>query len=98
MLAVLLHHLKKIKREFERWPQFEKAYLWAFEKMLEGRSFDKWKNKYDVMEWYIYGVQKKYEELDGQFSFFEHDYFGQFVREDIDDIDIDVDGSRELLY
>ena len=45
---------RKIKREFERWPNFEKAYLWAFEKMLEGRKFDKWKNKYDVMEWYVY--------------------------------------------
>lgn len=53
-------------REFRRWPNFEKAYLWAFEKMLEGRQFDKWKTKYDVMEWYIYGVQEKYKNIDHQ--------------------------------
>lgn len=48
----------KILAEFKRWPQFEKAYLWAFEKMLEGRSFDKWKTKFDVMDWYIYGAEE----------------------------------------
>lgn len=60
---------RKIKREFECWPNFEKAYLWAFDRMLEGRHFDKWKNKYDVMEWYIYGVEQKYKELEDQLSF-----------------------------
>ena len=29
----------KILAEFKRWPNFERAYLWAFEKMLEGRDF-----------------------------------------------------------
>lgn len=71
---------EKIVAEFKRWPQFEKAYLWAFERMLEGRSFDKWKTKYDVMDWYIYGAEKDYASLaDGsQISLFSEDYFDQF--------------------
>jgi len=32
--------------------------------MLEGRQFDKWKTKYDVMDWYMYGVQEQYKKLD----------------------------------
>ena len=54
---------KNIIRELRRWPNFEKAYLWAFERMLEGRQFDKWKAKYDVMDWYVYGVQEQYRKL-----------------------------------
>lgn len=79
---------RKIKREFERWPLFEKAYLWAFERMLEGRTFDKWKTKYDVMEWYIYGVQSRYEKIEAetergweQISFRAHEnelYYGDY--------------------
>jgi 3''-phosphoadenosine 5''-phosphosulfate sulfotransferase (PAPS reductase)/FAD synthetase and related enzymes len=71
---------EKIVAEFKRWPQFEKAYLWAFERMLEGRSFDKWKTKYDVMDWYIYGAEKDCAALaDGrQISLFSEDYFDQF--------------------
>lgn len=76
---------RKIKKEFERWPNFEKAYLWAFEKMLEGREFDKWKNKYDVMDWYIYGVRDKYKEIEieGQQSFRQDEetnllYYGDY--------------------
>ena len=53
-------------REFARWPQFEKAYMWAFDKMLQGRSFDKWKTASDVMDWYVYGVKKRYEQIEGQ--------------------------------
>lgn len=70
---------KNIKREFEIWPNFERAYLWAFERMLEGRNFDKWKTKYDVMEWYIYGVQKAYEQIEGQVSLFDGDYYDRFA-------------------
>lgn len=57
---------RKIKREFKRWPQFEQAYLWAFERMLEGRQFDRWKTKYDVMDWYIYGVQEAYQKQEAE--------------------------------
>lgn len=75
----------KIMSEFRRWPQFEKAYLWAFEKMLEGRHFDKWKTKWDVMDWYIWGAKNDCKEAADrcQFSFFEQDYFGQLNDEDL---------------
>lgn len=65
-------------REFTRWPNFEKAYLWAFERMLEGRHFDRWKTKYDVLEWYIFGIQKQCEQLEGQITFYDAEYYEQF--------------------
>ena len=73
---------KNIHREFQRWPLFEKAYLWAFDRMLQGRSFDKWKNEYDVMDWYIYGVRERYKQLEGQVSMFDADFFEHHRRED----------------
>lgn len=88
----------KIVAEFKRWPQFERAYLWAFERMLEGRSFDKWKTKYDVMEWYIYGAEAACKELvdKQQFSLFEEDYFGQFDAGE-NAYPFTAEDSRELL-
>ncbi len=67
----------KIEAEFLRFPNFEKAYLWAFEKMLEGRHFDRWKTKYDVMDWYIYGASEDCDKaaISGQFDLFDEDYF-----------------------
>ena len=54
--------------------------------MLEGRQFDKWKTAADVMEWYIYGAETRYKQLDakgieGQIDFsnngmYEDDSFG----------------------
>lgn len=76
---------KNIRREFARWPNFEKAYLWAFERMLEGRTFDKWKNKFDVMEWYCGGVHQRYKQLEGQICMFDGDFFDHHRREDYDD-------------
>lgn len=71
---------EKIIAEFKRWPQFEKAYLWAFERMLEGRRFDRWKTKYDVMDWYIFGAANECEDAAkaGQFDIFDEDYFDRF--------------------
>lgn len=71
---------ENMEREFRRWPQFEKAYLWAFDKMLEGRHFDCWKNKYEVLEWYIHGAQKRYKQLEGQMCLYEGDYYECFER------------------
>ena len=73
---------KNMRREFARWPNFEKAYLWAFEKMLEGRSYDKWKTKYDVMEWYCGGVHERYKQIEGQISMFDGDFFEHHRRSD----------------
>lgn len=88
----------KIVAEFKRWPQFEKAYLWAFEKMLEGRSFDKWKTKYDVMDWYIYGAEASCKAVADkyQFDLFDDDYFGQLGLPNEAD-SIGVEGSRQVI-
>lgn len=70
----------KIEAEFRRFPKFEKAYLWAFERMLDGRHFDRWKTKYDVMDWYIFGAAAECEDAakNGQFDIFDEDYFDRF--------------------
>lgn len=96
---------RKIKREFERWINFERAYLWAFERMLEGRNFDRWKTKYDVMEWYIYGVREKYKalEVEGQQSFHadlsENTlYYGDYYEhKPHEGGDMTVDAARNIL-
>lgn len=89
---------KKILAEFKRWPQFEKAYLWAFEKMLEGRSFDKWKTKYDVMDWYIYGAEESCKAAadKNQFDLFDDDYYGQFGLPN-DESPLDAEASRRVI-
>lgn len=101
-------YYKKIIREFRRWPAFEKAYLWSFEKMLEGRQFDRWKTKYDVMEWYIYGVQQRYEELDSQneklleqnsFWAYENElYFGDYYDNLPHEGQRNVDDAERILF
>ena len=94
---------KNIRREFARWPNFEKAYLWAFDKMLEGRTFDKWKNKFDVMEWYIEGVHEKYKQLEGQVSMFDGDFFEHHRTDDWeyymgkDTTDIELEDAVRVL-
>lgn len=90
----------KIEAEFRRFPNFEKAYLWAFEKMLEGRSFDKWKTKYDVMDWYIYGAGGDCDRAaeSGQFDLFNEDYFDKLGSDEGKDYyKLDANGVREVL-
>ena len=89
---------EKIVAEFKRWPQFEKAYLWAFDKMLEGRTFDKWKTKYDVMDWYIYGSAKDCQAVvdENQVSLFYDDYFEQFDAGE-DAYELSTEESKALL-
>jgi len=93
---------KNMLREFARWPQFEKAYMWAFERMLQGRSFNKWKSASDVMDWYIYGVKKRYEQIEGQLelTMFEGDFYEDRFGEsphDYTHYNNDVKTARYLL-
>ena len=73
--------------------------------MLEGRQFDKWKTAADVMEWYIYGAETRYKQLDakgieGQIDFsnngmYEDDSFGHpTCYQDLRDV---ADAKRVLL-
>ena len=47
----------KKKKELERYPTFKRAYLRAFEKMLQERTKNEmktmWKNANEVMEWWL---------------------------------------------
>ena len=93
---------KNILREFARWPQFEKAYMWAFERMLQGRNFDKWKSASDVMDWYIYGVKKRYEQIEGQLelTMFGGDFYDDRLGESLNErtrYNNDVETARYLL-
>ncbi len=91
---------EKIEAEFRRFPNFEKAYLWAFEKMLEGRSFDKWKTKYDVMDWYIHGAGEDCDKVaeSGQFDLFDEDYFDKLGSDESKGYcPLDADGARIVL-
>lgn len=90
---------EKIAAEFKRWPNFEKAYLWAFDRMLAGRSFDKWKTKYDVMDWYIYGAEASCKAAADQYQLdlFDEDYFGQLGPARVDAPLIDAEESRQII-
>lgn len=90
---------EKIIAEFQRWPQFEKAYLWAFDRMLAGRSFDKWKTKYDVMDWYIYGAEASCNAAADlyQLDLFNEDYFGQLGLSREDAPQLDAEGSKQII-
>ena len=48
---------KTQKKEFERWPQYRKAYLRAFDEMLKERSRrgkqTQWKDAEEVMKWWM---------------------------------------------
>ncbi len=48
---------KGMKRDFERWPSYRRAYIKAFEKMLEDRKQQglscEWENGEDVIKWWI---------------------------------------------
>ncbi len=45
-------------RDFERWPQFKKAFLWAFGKMIDarvarGKPFENWNTAEEVFAWWM---------------------------------------------
>jgi phosphoadenosine phosphosulfate reductase len=44
--------LDKRKRDFERWPGYERLWLLGFERMLRGRETT-WKTAEDVMDWWL---------------------------------------------
>lgn len=61
------------EREFLRWPTYKKAYIKAFDKMLEerknkGKMQLQWGNGTDVFNWWM-----EYDILPGQMDLFEED-------------------------
>lgn len=62
---------KQRKREFSRWPKYERAYLRAFGKMLDVRRSEgkptEWETPEDVMHWWVQdGYDKDQMELWGE--------------------------------
>ncbi len=56
--------------EFERWPKFKQAYMRAFQRMLDTRKTkgleNNWETPEDVFNWWVYGQNRKYKEIEGQ--------------------------------
>lgn len=45
----------KRREELKRWPTYQRAYMRAFEQMIEARDkeYGKWANAEEVMEWWL---------------------------------------------
>lgn len=60
--------------ELERYPKYKQAYLHAFQRMLEernavdaaGKCYTAWQTAEDVYHWWLFGEEKKEEEIQGQ--------------------------------
>lgn len=58
--------VKQREEEFARYPQFKKAYIWAFDKMIERRKEkdlpidvgNDWSTGEKVFDWWLYGENK----------------------------------------
>ena len=60
--------------EFKRWPKYKAQYIRTFDKVVKNRKAKGmkciWETAEDVMNWWIYGTEKKHE-LEGQIDLFE---------------------------
>jgi phosphoadenosine phosphosulfate reductase len=60
--------------EFKRWPKYKAQYIRTFDKVIKNRKAKgmkcTWETAEDVMNWWIYGTEKKHE-LEGQIDLFE---------------------------
>ena len=67
-----LASVKKREKELERYPHFRAAYLRTFERMLEAKertrvADNRWETAEDVYAWWMYGNEKKEEQVPGQY-------------------------------
>jgi len=61
------------EKAFARWPKYKRAYLFAFQKMIEERerrnkSNKGWETPLDVFRWWM-----EYDTLPGQYDLFEEE-------------------------
>lgn len=65
---------KQIEKQFKRWPKYKAQYIRTFDKVVKNRKAKGmkciWETAEDVMNWWIYGTEKKHE-LEGQIDLFE---------------------------
>ena len=62
---------KNREREFARYPQYARAYIRAFDRMVEarmasGKPKGSWKDGESVFCWWMYGNGKRERQIDGQ--------------------------------
>ena len=67
----------RMRRDFERYPKYEQAYLRAFDRMLEarennGKPYTHWKCAEDVMRWWL-DEERKEPKDKAQMTFFEQE-------------------------
>lgn len=65
--------MKQRKWELSLYPQYRRAYLRAFEKILKDREEDgnynraeQWKTPEDIYKWWLYGSEKPMKQIEGQ--------------------------------
>jgi phosphoadenosine phosphosulfate reductase len=60
--------------EFKRWPKYKAQYIRTFDKVVKNRKAKgmkwTWETGEDLMNWWLYGTEKKHE-LEGQIDLFE---------------------------
>ena len=68
-----LASVKQRKWELSLYPQYRRAYLRAFEKILKDREEDgnynraeQWKTPEDIYKWWLYGSDKPMKQIEGQ--------------------------------
>ncbi len=62
---------KNREREFERYPTYQRAYIHAFDRMVQARSSEGktkggWQDGKSVFQWWMYGPPKTEKQIEGQ--------------------------------
>ena len=78
-LGCPLASTKNREKEFARYPQYARAYIRAFDCMVEartaaGKSKGSWKDGESVFRWWMYGNGKKEKQIEGQMEFLFDDH------------------------
>lgn len=68
-----LASVRNREREFERYPTYKRAYIRAFDKMIEvrtaeGKTKGNWTDGESVFQWWMYGRKKSEKQVEGQLN------------------------------
>ena len=78
-LGCPLASTKNREKEFARYPQYARAYIRAFDHMVEartsaGKTKGSWKDGESVFRWWMYGNGKREKQIEGQMEFLFDDH------------------------
>ena len=78
-LGCPLASTKNREKEFARYPQYARAYIRAFDRMVEARAAagkpkGSWKDGESVFRWWMYGNGKREKQIEGQMEFLFDDH------------------------